>query len=521
MDLMKIISKSFDGKFSFIKLLKVVFNTALSACTVYFIYPENVESLTTDQKNEIKNLVINTLNINSKIECKFSKSYLDKDIVENSIFDYLKNNFDSISGEISSNNINYSKKDLYVEITITCNQTVYDYINENNIQSLICKHLENNFCGEFNIITQIGGKEFNTKTLEDRAELILDNIEFQAKTPRYYVKEPSIVFGGEITPMPEYIKNIAGEKMSVILAGYVENLTEKEYLPKKNKEKGIDEKRKYYTFELNDNSGKINCIHFCTKLSQKHFPLIENGKYILCLGDYTKRSFGGMQYSIKAISLSGEVENKEVTVNNTIPSTYKYATPEPIIRTIQNNLFEVKKKYPDWILNKNWVVFDCETTGLKPAENDITEIGAVKIINGEIKERFQHLCKPFEPIPGEIVKKTGITNEMVENMPTSFDILQDFLKFSDGCVLVGYNVNFDYQFISNVAKRNQVTINFETHDCLNDARTKIAYLPNYKLGTLVAHLGITLDNAHRALYDATATAEAFLALSLFNENTKL
>ena len=65
----------------------------------------------------------------------------------------------------------------------------------------------------------------------------------------------------------------------MILAGYVENLIEKEYLPRKNKEKGIDEKRKYYTFELNDNSGKVNCIHFCTKLSQKHFSLFFLGKY--------------------------------------------------------------------------------------------------------------------------------------------------------------------------------------------------------------------------------------------------
>ena len=82
--------------------------------------------------------------------------------------------------------------------------------------------------------------------------------------------------------------------------------------------------------------------------------------------------------------------------------------------------------------------------------------------------------------------------------------------------MVGYNVEFDYQFIQNVAKRQNVTLNMQTRDCLNDAKIKIKYLPNFKLKTLVMHLGITLENAHRALYDATATAEAFLALSLID-----
>ena len=95
-----------------------------------------------------------------------------------------------------------------------------------------------------------------------------------------------------------------------------------------------------------------------------------------------------------------------------------------------------------------------------------------------------------------------------------YDILKDFLTFVGDATLVGYNVWFDHRFIQNVAKRENITINNDVQDCLMEARQKLVNMPNYKLKTIVSHLGITLDNAHRALYDATATAEAFLALSL-------
>ncbi|MBO7527608.1 MAG: 3'-5' exonuclease, partial [Clostridia bacterium] len=302
------------------------------------------------------------------------------------------------------------------------------------------------------------------------------------------------------------------------LAGTVSNLVEKEYLPRKNKEKNIDQKRKYYTFTLTDFTSSIDAIHFCNISSEKHFSkLISDGKFVICIGN-TKKNIGksSMQYMIKSMSLCNDDENSHniEEKEEETESEYKFAKPEAYIRTIQGSLFDEKTEYPEWIKNNRWVVFDCETTGLEPDKNDITEIGAVKIVNGQIVEKFQHLCKPFEPISNRITKITGITNDMVKDEPTSFDILNDFITFAKDSILVGYNVDFDYQFILNVAKRKEMVINYETHDCLADAKSKIPYLPNYKLITIVNHLGITLDNAHRALYDATATAEAFLALSL-------
>ncbi|MDY2696395.1 MAG: 3'-5' exonuclease, partial [Eubacteriales bacterium] len=93
------------------------------------------------------------------------------------------------------------------------------------------------------------------------------------------------------------------------------------------------------------------------------------------------------------------------------------------------------------------------------------------------------------------------------------EVIGDFLLFAGNSIMVGYNVNFDYQFIQITAQKIGKKFDNEFRDCMVDAKAKL-FLPNYKLGTVVDHLGVNLNNAHRALHDATATAEAFLKLSL-------
>ena len=516
MDFLKLLSKKINGKYDYLKVLKVVYNTTFSLCHINFIYPENIPILTDTQKQEIIDASKEILGIKGKLDCKFNKSYLDEKIVKIKIKEFLETDFSSISSCISINAIEYQKNNFCVMLTINVNQTLMQYFEDNNVCDKLKKFLQENFCGDFVVNMQLdNSNNFNDQDLEQRALEIQSKIEVQVRTPRYKVQNLIPVFGGDIMPMPEYIKSIEYDKLAVILAGTVSNIEEKEYLPRKNKEKGIDEKRKMYKFKLSDDEGSINCIHFCNKKSEKHFGLIEEGSYIVCLGDCSKRG-NEMQYMIKSASLCSKCEEEVVTLEEnqqTISITYKYVTPKPYTRIIQDNLFDKKEDYPDWIMNNTFVVFDVETTGLVPDKHDITEIGAVKIENGEITQTFQTLCKPHSLISAEITKITGITNEMVENEHSPEEIIEDFLLFCGNSVMVGYNVNFDYQFIQLTAQRINRMFDNEFRDCMGDAKAKL-FLPNYKLGTVVSNLGITLNNAHRALFDATATAEAFLKLSL-------
>lgn len=517
MDFLSLLSKKLNGKYDFLKVLKVVYNTTFSLCHINFIYPENVPNLSDSQKLEIKTAVQEVIEIKGKLDCKFNKSYLDKNIIITKIQEFFNLNFNSISSSFDYSNIKYVRNALVVELSFLLNKSLYKYFKENDISDILKNYLKENFCGDFIIFLKENENEDFNENLENRAFEIQSSIQTTEKTPRYPVENVNLVFGSEIMPMPEYIEYLKSEKFAVILSGIVGSLEQKEYLPKKNKLKGLDEKRKMFKFKLNDGSASVNCVHFCTKVSEKHFSLIEEGSQVLCLGDYVKSYYGDMQYIIKSMALCSKVKNENIEEKsieeNKVIEGYKYVFPTPYTRIIQDNIFDKKCEYPDYIKNNTFVVFDVETTGLIPDKNEITEIGAVKIVNGEIVERFQTLCKPHQIISKEITSLTGISNEMVENERAPEDIIEDFLFFAKDSIMVGYNVNFDYQFIQFAAMKKNRTFNNEFRDCMGDAKNKL-FLPNYKLGTVVEHLGITLNNAHRALYDATATAEAFLKLSL-------
>jgi len=157
-----------------------------------------------------------------------------------------------------------------------------------------------------------------------------------------------------------------------------------------------------------------------------------------------------------------------------------------------------------------FVVFDIETTGLSAINDKITEIGAVKIKNGKITDEFSELINPGIKIPDNIVKLTGITDDMVRDKDTIEAILPKFLEFVGNAPLVAHNANFDCGFIK--AKAREMGLNVENTiiDTLQASRTLLPELKKHKLNIICEHLGVSLENHHRAADDARAAAEIFL-----------
>ena len=96
---------------------------------------------------------------------------------------------------------------------------------------------------------------------------------------------------------------------------------------------------------------------------------------------------------------------------------------------------------------KSYVAFDVETTGLDPEQNEIIEIGALKVRNGKVVERFMKFIRPTEEISQTITDLTGITNEMVVNAQSREQVIPEFLDFCREDILIGHNVAFDYSFM--------------------------------------------------------------------------
>lgn len=166
--------------------------------------------------------------------------------------------------------------------------------------------------------------------------------------------------------------------------------------------------------------------------------------------------------------------------------------------------------YEEQTIDCEYVVFDIETTGLLPTKDKITEIGAVKIKKGEIVDRFSQLINPGIKIPEKIVKLTGITDEMVSGKPSIESVLPDFLNFIGNSVLVAHNASFDIGFIRENCKKINAEISNAILDTLQLSRELFPQLKKHKLDVIAKHLNISLDNHHRAVDDAEATANIFL-----------
>ena len=160
-------------------------------------------------------------------------------------------------------------------------------------------------------------------------------------------------------------------------------------------------------------------------------------------------------------------------------------------------------------LDDTFVVFDIETTGLSKETESITEIGAVKVVDGKIIDRFSTFVNPERPIPAEITKLTGITNEMVADAPVITEILPKFLEFCQDAVLVAHNANFDTGFIRlNAERKCGIEVKNTVLDTLE--RSLLPELKKHKLDIVCEQLGVSLEGHHRAVNDAEATAEVFL-----------
>lgn len=159
-----------------------------------------------------------------------------------------------------------------------------------------------------------------------------------------------------------------------------------------------------------------------------------------------------------------------------------------------------------------FVVFDLETTGFSAEVDRIIEIGAVKISGGKIVDRFSTFVNPEIPISFRIEKLTGINDSMVLNAPKINEIMGEFLEFCKGAVLVAHNAEFDTSFIANKAAKMGIEVKNTIIDTVLLAQFVIPNLHNYKLDTLCKHLGVSLENHHRAVDDAAATADMFIKL---------
>lgn len=168
---------------------------------------------------------------------------------------------------------------------------------------------------------------------------------------------------------------------------------------------------------------------------------------------------------------------------------------------------------------KNFVIVDLETTGLSPLKNEIIEIGALKVENGEVVDTMDIFIKPKTPVSKFITRLTGITNEMLEDGYDITEGMEKFVDFTKGYTLMAHNARFDMNFLnSNMNSCFNQNLENECLDTLKISKELIKDLPSYKLKSLADYFNVDYTGAHRALKDCEITLDVYNNLVKLKEN---
>lgn len=370
------------------------------------------------------------------------------------------------------------------------------------------RELKKRFCGEF-----MGAVSAEKPSAEDIVvEREAEEEAFYAPPRTFPVENFSPIENAHAPARALYMADFDYISENAVVCGRVLDIAERSYVKRNGEEKP------YFVLSLTDGTATLRLTYFSRKKSVDKVREIKEGDSIVC-SCKSEVYNGGLRYTATNIDYGSPPKDfvPEKRKARPVPNGYHTVKPQPFSDYTQGDFFK-DATLPACFAGTSFVVFDLETTGLSTipvaGEMDgIIEIGAYKVIDGEIHEKFCTFVNPERPVPldDRIVELTGITQGTVRTAPSYKLVLPDFVKFCDGSVLVGHNaIGFDFKFIDFYCKELGFSVDGRVIDTLHLAQ-KLLRLSNYKLNTVAEHFGITF-NHHRAEDDALATAKIFIEL---------
>jgi len=493
--------------FKYLRLNTLTYFAVSGHCKIEFLYPDEEPFLTNAKKSfaQIRKIARQLTGIETY--CEFHKANASIENVLLSVQTLVKS-------ELNINN--FLLKNIEIQngkpkkVIVNIEELYYDYALTKQLDKLLEEKLSDTYCADFDVqLTKIDSKV-------DLEEILkTEPIKVVKKINKRLIHPISVdhLIGKQITEPAIYIKDLnLYYEQDVIICGVIKGLKRATYKSKKNPES--DKEKVYYKFSLEDFTGLVNCVYFAYSSSVQKADTLRDGAEIILQGK-VKQGKNMLEVIARSISYCEIPKDLvEIKHRNPVPEKYELIFPEDIKITEQAN-FLIKDEISEHIKKNIYVVFDLETTGI--GENDrITEIAAVKIIDGKICQLFTTLINPNMKIPSDVTKLTGITNEMVSMSPTFEQIAGDFYKFCHNAILVGHNItDFDLPFLSRYSDITHYYYDeHKVEDTLHIAQDKLkGKISNFKLSTIAKYFNINNVMAHRAQFDALTTAKVFLELS--------
>jgi DNA polymerase-3 subunit alpha (Gram-positive type) len=509
-------------------------------------------------KEEIRKHYNNSVNVEIYLKYKLDKNINIEKIKENLFFIINK----------SSNILSKAKDNIKIEFKDDCffviadNKLLIDELNDNNIERKL-KNLISDYNLDYNIKAiyneaeeeaAITAQRIFDQALKKNLEIIKNNSSEKKPNGKSqegsYKKRSRKKIDFDSIPM-SLISEITNDSGVVNIKGKIVNVDKREL---KNGSFLI-------SLIISDSTDSIMCKYFCPKEFDDEG--IENGNYIQIAGnveydDYEKElivKIQNLQLTTEEIKRMDNAKEKRVELHlhtgmssmDGINSFKEYAkkarqwghkaiaiTDHGVVQGypeamdcaddnfkviygmegyLVNDTVSIVQNCQNVDLDSEFVVFDIETTGLNPKNDNIIEIGAVKISNRKVVDSFSTFIHIDKKLPGKIIELTSITDDMLQGQPEIDEALPAFLNFAKGSVLVAHNAKFDLGFIKEKAK----ALSFENYnppvlDTLELSKALIKDVKNYRLNILTKKLGISLINHHRAVDDANATGQLLIIL---------
>lgn len=538
-----------EYKFS---LKSAVLDSGADFCVLEILYKDGI-LLDVNKKQALIKIAEEILPKSFKYEFNFIKNFISEERIYDDVVEFMEGNFPSLTYSLES----VKSENKKFDITLKIDNLSLEHAKQKTLNILIEKHLKSLYDDYEYKCVYAGDEVYKI----DEVELLKQNYTEEEvdmlSSRKIELSEVIALVGEEITEKASYIKDYKTPTEDIVFCGKIKDIkpivikrkpkpkaeseenSQNDTLEESNENitKEIQEsaeiaaeinadaeketsgyQRKLYKFSLEDFTGMMTCVFFSNKENQSKLEKLEVGSEIVVRGALEDDKFsGGVSMRVKQLGYCKLPETfEEFIVYRPEKPFYEFVEPEKVVVYEQNDLtnFMIEEQIPKHLQNKTFVCYDFETTGLHYAQGDkIIEIGAVKIENGKITEKFMTYVDPEKPIPAESSAISGIVDSDVQGAPIDSEALQDFYKFTRGAILIGYNIiNFDNVFLRGQGRDCRYNFDNECEDVYHYAQKYVHGVKNYKLGTIAAKLGVTLDNAHRAVYDAMATAEVFIKL---------
>ena len=515
MNILDYINQNTNDAYKDFKLVSVIFDEEKLELTCKFLYKDTIADNAREELYDLITKYFNEPKIKVVVKCK--KAYIDEGLVRDVLYNFIIKNFNSIGLDFEKSRIDVTITD-YIAVVINCNEFQYQYINGNSVENEIINYANSFFFEDFELSLNVDAG-IKSK-LDDNIIPVLDIDLRDTSSPEYkYHKIDNLQnFIGEVNGNPIQISSIKSAMEGIEVAGTLKFLNQKSFESKRKDKEGNTIIKDFFRFVITDKTGRIDAVYFPTKADNAKSMTLAEGQNIIVKGDVELFN-DRLSIKVKAIAycdileeVKEEEKEEEVEIVTGPNDKYVYVQPEPHIEMFQDNLFMVAEDPGEYLKTHDVVVFDLETTGLEVTKCEIVEIGAVKISKGKIVETFETLVKPSCHIPEDSTDIHGITDEMVANSPSIRQVLPDFYKFCYGATIMAYNIDFDYKFISIWGKKQGLIFDNKQMDALLLARLYVPGLKNFSLSTVCKKLGVSLENAHRAVHDAMATAEVVIKI---------